>query len=227
MDDRIVTLTPLNMRVRSGKAMLWKEVAKMAHIDYFFSTLSPFTYMAGTRMEEIAARHGVTITYKPMDIMALFGRTGGLPPKDRHPARQHYRLQDMPRQARKRGMALNMQPAFWPTNAAPSSYAIIAAQSAGGGDLGALVHSFTRAVWAEDRDIADDDVIRACLTSAGFDAGLADSGLLAGAETYAANLEEAIKANVFGAPFYVVDSGQNFWGQDRLDDLDTHLAGDL
>lgn len=199
----------------------------MAHIDYYFSTLSPFTYIAGTLLEDIAEKHGATITYKPLDILALFARTGGVPPKDRHPSRQAYRAQDMPRQARKRGRPLNLQPAFWPTNSAPSSYALIAAQSAGGGDLGALVHAFTRAVWAEDRDIAQDDVIRACLTEAGFDPALADSGLLAGAETYAANLEEAVSAGAFGAPFYVVDTGQMFWGQDRLEDLDAHLAGDL
>ena len=199
----------------------------MAHINYYFSTLSPFTYIAGTQLEEIAARHGATITYKPLDIIALFGRTGGLPPKDRHPSRQQYRAQDMPRQARKRGMHLNLHPAHWPTNSAPSSYAVIAAQTAGGGDLGALVHALTRAVWSEERDIAQDDVIRACLSASGFDPDLADSGLLAGAETYAANLEEAVSVGVFGAPFYVVDSGQVFWGQDRLDDLDAHLAGDL
>jgi len=62
----------------------------MAHIDYYFATISPFTYMAGTRPAEIAAKHGATITYKPLDIMQLFGRTGGTPPKDRHPNRQEY-----------------------------------------------------------------------------------------------------------------------------------------
>jgi 2-hydroxychromene-2-carboxylate isomerase len=87
------------------------------------------------------------------------------------------------------------------------------------------VHSFTRACWAEDRDIADDTVIRDCLTKAGFDPDLADKGLLSGAETYAANLEEAVKVGVFGAPFYVLDDGQMFWGNDRLDQLDRHLAG--
>lgn len=199
----------------------------MAHIDYYFTTLSPYTYLAGTRLEEIAGRHGATITYKPLDIMALFSRTGGTPPKDRHPNRQAWRLQEMPRQARKLNMPFNVQPAHWPTNAAPSAYAIIAAQNAGGGDIGALVHSVLRAVWAEERDIAEDAVVRDCLEKAGFDPGLADSGLLAGAETYAANLEEAVNAGVFGAPFYVVDTGQSFWGQDRLEDLDLHLAGKL
>ena len=199
----------------------------MAHIDYFFTTLSPYAYLAGTRLEEIAARHGATITYKPLDIMQLFPRTGGQAPKDRHRARLDYRAQELPRQAKKADMPLNFKPAHWPTNAAPSSYAIIAAQQAGGGDLGALVHGILRACWVEDRDIAEDAVIRDCLEAAGFDAGLADSGLLSGAETYAANLEEAVEAGVFGAPFYVVDSGQTFWGQDRLEDLDLHLGGKL
>ncbi|QIE45470.1 2-hydroxychromene-2-carboxylate isomerase [Pseudohalocynthiibacter aestuariivivens] len=199
----------------------------MAHIDYFFSTISPFTYLTGTALAEIAERNGASVTYKPLDIMALFSRTGGTPPKDRHPSRQAYRLQDMERRARRLDKPLNLKPAHWPTNSAPSSYAIIAAQNAGGGDLAGLVHAFGRAVWAEERDIAADDVVRDCLTSAGFDAGLADSGLLEGADTYATNLESAVKEGAFGAPFYIVDSGQCFWGQDRLEDLDLHLAGKL
>ncbi|MHA7851541.1 DsbA family protein [Roseovarius sp.] len=199
----------------------------MAHIDYYFTTLSPYAYLAGNRLEEIADRHGANITYRPLDIMQLFPRTGGQAPKDRHPSRRAYRDQELPRQARKLEMALNLQPAHWPTNAAPSSYAIIAAQEAGGGDMGKLVHSILRACWLEERDIAEDAVIRDCLQAAGFDPALADSGLLSGAETYAANLERAVADNVFGAPFYVVDTGQSFWGQDRLADLDLHLAGKL
>lgn len=199
----------------------------MPHIDYFFSTLSPFTYLNGTRVEEIAAKNGATITYKPMDIMALFARTGGLPPKDRHPNRQEYRLQDMRRRAALAGFPLNLKPAYWPTNGAPSGYAIIAAQNAGGGDLGKLVHSFGAACWAKDEDIATDEVIRACLEGAGFDAGLADSGLLTGAETFASNLEKAVSRGVFGAPFFITDKGERLWGQDRLDDLDAVLSGKL
>jgi len=196
----------------------------MAHIDYFFSTLSPFTYLAGTRLEQIAARHGATITYKPLDIVSLFGRTGGTPPNERHVSRQEYRLQELSRQAAKSGLPINPKPAFWPTNPAPSSYAVIAAQKAGGGDLGALLHGLFAACWAQDRNIAEDAVIRDCLTAAGFDPALADSGLLSGAEIYAANLEEAVNRGVFGAPFYITDDDQRFWGQDRLDDLDAHLG---
>jgi len=199
----------------------------MAHIDYYFATLSPFTYLCGTRPAEIAAKTGATITYKPLDIMQLFARTGGVPPKDRHPNRQEYRLQDMRRRAAMCKMPINVKPAFWPTNGAPASYAIIAAQEAGGGDLPGLIAGISRACWAEEKNIAEDDVIRACLTAAGFDADLADKGMLSAAETFGRNLEEGITAGVFGAPFFVTDKDERFWGEDRLADLEASISGQI
>ncbi len=81
------------------------------------------------------------------------------------------------------------------------------------------------ACWAEEKNIAEDAVVKAALTAAGFDPGLADSGLFTGAEVYGRNLEEAVQAGVFGAPSFITEDGALFWGQDRLDDLADHLAG--
>jgi len=198
----------------------------MAHIDYFFSAVSPYVYLAGQRLEEVARRHGATITYRPLDPAQLFARTGGQPLAQRHESRKAYRLQELTRQSRKLRLPLQLHPAFWPVNPAPSGYAIIAAQAAGGGDLGALAHGLARACWAENRDIADDAVIRDCLAAAGFDPAIADRGLLAAAETYGVNLEEAVSRGAFGVPFYITGD-QLFWGQDRIEDLDLHLSGKL
>ena len=199
----------------------------MPHIDYFFATISPFTYLAGNQLEEIAEKHGATINYKPLDLFALFDRTGGTRLPDRHPSRLEYRLQELDRNSKLTGLPLNPKPAFLPVNPAPSAYAVIAAQSAGGGDVGALVQSFLRGVWAEDRDIADDEVVRDCLAKSGFDPDLAHAGMLSSAETYSANLEEAVIRGVFGSPFYVTDKDQRFWGHDRLDQLNASLAGEI
>lgn len=199
----------------------------MPHIDYYFTVLSPWAYLAGERLEKIAVKHGATITYKPLDIMALFPRSGGAKPADRHPLRMQYRAQELARWKAKLAMPLNAKPAHWPTNAAPASYALIAAQNAGGGDIGALTQNILRACWLDEKDIAQDDVIRECLSAAGCDPDLVDSGLLSGAETYGRNLEQAVAAGVFGSPFYVTDQGQRFWGQDRLEALDDHLSGDI
>ena len=199
----------------------------LSHIDYFFSPISPFTYLVGNRFEEIVEMRKATVTYKPIDAIALFSLTGGTPPAQRHPSRQEYRFQELQRQSKKKNMPITLKPQFFPTNAALSSYAIITAQADGSGDIGGLVRGVLRACWAEEKDVAEDDVIKDCLRQAGFDPALSDNGLLSGAETYAANLEEALKRGVFGSPFYIVDDGARFWGQDRLDDLDAHLADNL
>ena len=169
----------------------------MPHIDYYFATISPYTYIAGDGLEKIAAKHGATITYKPMDIIGIFGRTGGVPPRQRHVSRQEYRLMDMVRQARKADLPFNPQPAHWPTNPAPSSYAIIAAQATGAGDIGKLVHAMTRACWAEEKDIAENDVIRSVLTASGFDPDLADADMLS----------EVVSASYFYS-FWIVELGR-------------------
>jgi 2-hydroxychromene-2-carboxylate isomerase len=192
-------------------------------IDYYLTTISPFVYLAGTRLEEVAARHGAAVAYRPVPIMDLFARTGGTPPAERHPARQDYRMQELRRQAARLGMPINLRPAHFPTNPAPSCYAVIAAARDGSGDVGALVAGLARACWAEERDVAEDDVIADCLEAAGFDRGLTMRGMMEGAETYARNLEAAVAAGVFGTPFYVVGD-ERFWGQDRIEALDAHLA---
>lgn len=199
----------------------------MRQIDYYLTVVSPWTYLVGNRAAEIAARHGAALRYKPVDPGALFKRTGGLALPERHESRRAYRLQELRRQSVKAGMPLTLQPAFFPTNPAPAGYAIIAAQEAGGGDIHRLVESFTRACWAEEKNVAEDEVITAALKDAGFNPGLAMSGMLTGAEIYARNLEDAVAAGVFGFPFFVVDGTECFWGQDRLDDLDLYLAGKL
>lgn len=196
----------------------------MTQIDYYFTPLSPFTYLAGLRLEEIAAKHGAEIAYKPFIIAELGKHTGFLPLPERHPNRLKFRGQDLVRIAAHVGMPFNLQPAHWPTNPVPASTAIIAASKAGGGDVGALVHSILRATWAQEKDIAQDDVLAECLEAAGFDAGLATTGMLSGVETLERYTNEALERGVFGSPFYIVGD-EVFWGQDRLDYLDRYLAG--
>jgi len=195
----------------------------MPRIDCYLTPVSPWLYLAGTRPAEIAARHGCDLVYKPCDPTALFASTGGLPLGQRHESRQAYRMQELRRWSDETGLPLNPRPAHFPVNPAPSSYAIIAAQAQGGGDIHALVRALGRACWAEERDISDDAVIGDCLEACGFARSLTMSGLLTGAETYGRNLNAALENGVFGFPFYIVD-GEKFWGQDRLAQLDRFLA---
>ncbi|WP_456391112.1 DsbA family protein [Profundibacter sp.] len=90
----------------------------MTSIDYYFSTVSPYTYLAGTRLEQIAQTRGASITYKPLDIVALLARTGGIPPKS---ATRTARI-----------AACRNCAGVLAANMAPGSRAISAVQNAGG-----------------------------------------------------------------------------------------------
>ena len=70
----------------------------MLQIDYFFATISPFCYLMGDRLEAIAAKHGASIRYIPLDGPALFPRTGGKVLAERHESRKEYRVQELRRQ---------------------------------------------------------------------------------------------------------------------------------
>ena len=197
----------------------------MTRIDYYFSVLSPFTYLAGDQLERIAARHDATVDYRPIDIMGLFGRTGGVAPKDRHESRKAYRLQDLARIAKLAAADINLAPAFWPTDPVLASCAIIGAQNEGGGDVGALARNVLRACWSEQRNIAEPQVVVDCLVGAGFPATLAAAGE-SERQQIVENTENAVRSNVFGSPTYVVVD-QVFWGQDRLGHLEAWLDGRL
>lgn len=198
----------------------------MAEIECYMSPVSSYSYLASREFPEIARRHGASVTYRPVDVAGLFARTGGKLPSERHPNRQAYRLQDLQRRAKRLGLPMNPRPMFLGTNAAPACYAIIAAQAEGGGDLHGLVAAIARAVWGEERDIANLDLLAGLLSAHGFDPAVADRRMLAAAETYAENLERAVSRGVFGLPSFVTGEAI-FWGQDRLEDLDLHLAGKL
>ena len=191
-------------------------------IDYYFSVLSPWAYFAGSRLEEIAARHGALIAYKPVDPAVVFERTGGLPLAQRPAARKAYRLQELRRASAKTGLPYHEQPAHWPTDALPASTALIAVADKGG-DVARLARSLMAAVWTGQKDIAEPAVLAEALALIGEDAGALRDPMAKARETFAALTDEAVAKGVFGVPSYLVGD-ELFWGQDRLDDLDWHLS---
>jgi len=193
----------------------------MTPISYYFSVLSPFTYLAGNRLELIANRRQRKIEYRPMDIMGLFAQTGGVPPKDRHISRQRYRTQELARIAEWLSMPINLSPKHWPTDPKPASYAVISAIEEEG-DIGLLVQNILQACWANELDIANSKVIEDCLSLAGFDSTKVLQNARTAADIFEANTKKAVEANVFGSPTYVVGD-EVFWGQDRLSFLDDLL----
>lgn len=194
------------------------------HIDYFFSVISPWSFIGHAPFMAVVARHGVEVSIRPVSLGPVFAESGGLPLAQRPPQRQRYRLLELQRWRVKRGIDFHIHPAFWPFDPTLADRTIIAAQLAGH-DATSLVTDLFAAVWQQQRNLADPDVVAAVADAA----GLPGTELVASAQgeaaeaAYADNRDRALASDMFGAPAYVLD-GEMFWGQDRIELLDDALA---
>lgn len=195
-------------------------------IEYFFTPISPWTYLGHPRFYAIASCYDVVIDIKPCDLGRVFSVSGGIPVKQRAQQRQDYRLVELKRWRDYLGTPLNLQPKFFPVSADRACELIIAADLTGGTHAAmALALAIMRGCWAEDRNIDDDATLEELTQSLGLDpAALAAPDVRARAKArYEANTAEAVERGVFGAPWYVYQ-GEPYWGQDRLDLLERAVA---
>jgi len=196
------------------------RVAKI--IDYYFSPVSPWTYLGHARFQEIARRHGASIAPKPVDYGRIFPLSGGLPVAKRPAQRQAYRLVELVRWRDYLGVPMNIQPKYFPYDSRLATLAIIAA---GDADKALkLAGAFLRGCWAEQRNMADEAEVAAVIRSAGLNsvALLTQANAPETAARYEAFTDEAIARQLFGAPTYVY-SQHLFRGHSRLDFLDRPL----
>lgn len=203
----------------------------MPELSCFYSLSSPWAYLGGPQLQDIVRRHRARLVLKPFDFQEVVPRTGGVPIRTRPQPRRAYHAVELARWSRHLGLPLNVAPRHYPMESpAPNwnkhaGWTVIAAQQAGL-DAFPLSHAILRAVWAEERDIAEAEVRRAIADENGYDGAalVAAEGGAAVQEEYRANGREAERLGVFGAPTFVVE-GELFWGQDRLDFVDRRLAG--
>ena len=195
-----------------------------ATIDYYFSPHSPWTYLGHARFAAIAREAGATVRLLPVDLGGVFPVSGGLPLAKRAPQRQAYRLVELRRFGDWLGLPINLQPKYFPVSSDDAAQLIIAVDERDGtAPAMRLAEAMLRAVWVEERNIADETVLASLLAENGLDARrLDDAHTQAVQERYELDTRLAIEAGVFGAPSYVID-GEIFWGQDRLDFMQRRL----
>jgi len=165
------------------------------------------------------------IDVKPIEYGRIFPVSGGLPLSKRAPQRQAYRLAELARWRDHLGVALTVQPKFFPYDSSLASRLIIAADGRGPVAALRLAGAILKGCWSEERNMADEGE----LANVAREQGLEPRSLMAAAISDEAQARydeltaEAIELQVFGAPTYVYNS-ELFWGQDRLDFLDRALG---
>jgi 2-hydroxychromene-2-carboxylate isomerase len=186
-------------------------------IDYYFSLTSPWAYIGHGLFREVVSTYNCTVNHKPVVLVELFSETGGLPLIKRHPVRQRYRMLELQRWRDKRGLDFHLRPAHVPFDGRLADGVVIAAIKAGH-DPDAFLRRAFAGVWELEFNLADP----ATLVRLADDSGLPGARLVerAGSDeisaAYEQNRQDALAADVFGSPVYVLD-GEVFWGQDRIE----------
>lgn len=194
-------------------------------VDYYFTPSSPWAYLGHDRLLRIAANTGASVQPRPVDYGRIFPVSGGVPLKQRATQRQAYRFSELKRWRAHLDLPLTLEPRFFPVDANPANHLLAAALSFGADAALRLAGALMRACWAEQRNIADEAALVTIATASGLDGSalMAASRGESATTAYAQFTQQAIDAQVFGAPTYVFN-GELFWGQDRLDFLERALA---
>lgn len=188
-------------------------------VTVYYALQSPWAYLAWRRFLDLAANKNVEAVYRPIKMAPVFAASGGLPLAKRSIQRQVYRMMELKRWRDALNQPLTLEPTFFPTDETLAALMVIA-HGRNAGDVGGLSLAMLRAVWAEERDLADRSTLKAIAEEQRLDG----FSLLAAAETeavqqdYEANTQAALAAGVFGVPTFILGD-ELFWGQDRLDML--------
>ena len=196
----------------------------MIQVDYFMSHGSPWTFLGHKRLGEIIKKYKVKLNMFPVNYGEIFPISGGLPVSKRPVQRQKIRLQELKRWSKFLDINLIPQPTSFPSKSMLPSLLIIASQIMKTNKDFELAHNIMNALWVEDLDIDDENVLLSILNKMDFSSEQILS--LAKSEECSNTMQKftkiAIEKNVFGAPTFIIND-QIYWGQDRLNFVDRHL----
>jgi 2-hydroxychromene-2-carboxylate isomerase len=197
-------------------------------LQFWFEFASTYSYPAVMRIDKAAAARGVEIEWRPFLLGPLFHAQQGLKdsPFNAVPVKGSYMWRDMERTCEKYNLPFR-RPARFPQNGLMAARVAMSLSQA---ERPNFVKAVYQASFVHDRDISDPQILHAAARRAGLDP----------LEVLAAMTSEAIKdalkeetaraadLGIFGAPSFVTESGELFWGNDRLEDaLDWTVRGTL
>ena len=194
-------------------------------IAFYFDFISPYGYFASLQVEQLAARHGRTVDWRPMLLGVAVLKVMGLKPLLDTPLKGDYVRRDVLRLARRNGVRLGRDLDAPVGNPLPAARAFYWVKQHHPQLQAAMVHALYRAFWAEGRDLSTPDAVAAIA----LPQGLVPAEVAAGAASEEAStaLRNAVSASIavgiFGSPTLVID-GEPFWGTDRMAMAEEWLA---
>lgn len=186
-------------------------------MEMWFDFASPYSYLAMARVESLAGQAGVQVALRPFLLGPIFQAQGwNDTPFRLFPGKGAYMMRDIMRLADKYGVPYNRPYTFPRVGVLPARLALLGQDQPWGA---AFCLEVFRANFVHDKDIQSEDLISRILHDLQLDgpALLAQAKSETAKEALRAQVDQARKLGVFGAPTLFVD-GEMFWGNDRLED---------
>ncbi len=193
----------------------------MADVDFFFDFISPYTYLAPTQLDGIAARTGARFKMWPMHLLNLMKIVGNTPTTVVCGNKRKYAGQDIGRWCMRYQVPFKPNPHLRGDHSLTLKGALVAQETN-------LEEQYNRAVfsafWTDAVNVTDRGEVVRYLEAAGLDG----KSILTKAEgdeyakRLASNTQFAADRGVFGSPTFIVGS-EMFFGNDRLDFLEATL----
>jgi 2-hydroxychromene-2-carboxylate isomerase len=186
-------------------------------LEFFYDCSSPWTYLAFSRIEQVARRHGAELIWRPILVGGVFNAVNPSVYESRErpvKVKARYYQKDLQDWARMYGLKIG-QPTVFPVNSVKAMRGAFVAHEHG--KISPYSRRVFEAYWSEDRDISRDEVLRDIVLAVGLDRDEFFSKIAAPEykEKLRVNTEELIARGGFGSPTMFVD-GEMFFGNDRL-----------
>ncbi|MBV8977120.1 MAG: 2-hydroxychromene-2-carboxylate isomerase [Alphaproteobacteria bacterium] len=205
-----------------------KQRWTLARLEFFFDVSSPWTYLAFTRIHDVARRTGAQIVWKPILVGGVFNAVNREVYERRahpDPRKASYSGKDLQDWARLAGIVIG-KPAVFPVRAVTAMRCVLAAQEQGA--LVELSRAMFEAYWRDLKDIGQTEVLEETIAATGLDPEdiLSRAGSAEIKERLKANTEEVIARGGFGSPTMFVDGDDMYFGNDRLPLVEAALMRD-
>lgn len=191
-------------------------------IEFWFDFTSPYSYLMSEKIDDLAARFGRKVKWKPVLLGAIFKITGSQPLLN-VPLKGEYSARDFLRSARFLGIPYR-QPDTFPLAMLAPSRAYYWLHERDCGMARKFAHAVFRGYFVDNRNVADPAVTVELAVASGADGAALAAAL--GTQEVKDRLKQECDASIargmFGAPYVVID-GEPFWGADRLPQIEKWL----
>ena len=189
----------------------------MPRVTFWYEFASTYSYLTAMRIEAVARATGVEVARQPFLLGPIFKAQGWTTsPFNIYPAKGRYMVRDVARIAQDRGLAFSMPDPFPANSLRAARLALLGRED---GWVAAFSKAVYQAEFAQGADISSPAVLEAILAKLGLDASalLARSSAPERKAHLRAITAEAEQRGIFGAPSFVTEDGELFWGDDRLE----------